>query len=57
MAVKAFFELPLSHSDLGFSREVQHVNVTFVNKGSCSTVPLKGADLLGLAVAVFGGLI
>ena len=48
MAVKAFFELPLSHSYVGFSREVRHVNVTFVDQGSCSTAPLKGQIVLGL---------
>ena len=57
MAVKAFSEPPLSHSYVGFSRELRRVNIKFVDQGSCSTVPLEGADLLGLAVAFFGGLV
>ena len=55
--LKSFLNPPLSHSYVGFSREVRRVNVTFVDQGSCSTVPLKGVDRLGLAVAVFGGLV
>ena len=55
--VKAFFELHLSHSYVGFSREVWDVSVTFVDQGSCPTAPLKGADGLGLTVEVFGGLV
>ena len=57
MTVKAFFELPLSHSYVGFSRIVQCINVTFADQGSFSAVPMKGADRLGLAVAVFGRLV
>ena len=50
------FLTSLSHSYVGSSREVRGVNFSLVNEGSCSAAPLKGADGLGLAVAVFLGL-
>ena len=54
MAVKVVIEL--SHSYVGLLRQVWDVNVTFVDQGSCPTVPLNGADGLGIGVAVSGGL-
>ena len=54
MSMEPLFELSCSHPYAGSSGEVRCVDVTFVDKGSCSKNPLEG--VISFAVAVFSWL-